>query len=113
MRNENLGWFCGNGGEIRMYGLDPTDINEVDKWRADVAVYPNPANDWLSIEIKNVEGDWSYALYDILGKLVMENKINQTKLVLNRNELIDGLYFLKISNGKGGVYTEKVIFNQR
>jgi len=111
MRNENLGWLCGDGGEIRMYGLDPTAINEVNKWRVDVAVYPNPANDWLSIDIKNAEGDWSYALYDILGKLVVEHKSNQTKMLFNRNEIIDGLYFLKISNSEGIAYTEKVIFN--
>lgn len=112
MRNDSLGWFCGDGGEIRVYAMNPPlAINEIDKWNIDIEVYPNPSNEWLRIDLKNYNKDWSFALYDITGRLVLDkNQINENSIVIKKNRITSGQYLLKVVNTQGQIHTEKIIF---
>ncbi|WCO00901.1 T9SS type A sorting domain-containing protein [Psychroserpens ponticola] len=69
-------------------------------------VYPNPANDFITVESNSVEIT-SITVYDILGK----NVLSQNELTNNRLDisiLNNGVYFLKI-NANGNSITKKII----
>ena len=110
MKNSTLGWFCGDGGEIRFYGMSPAAINEVNDWKENINIYPNPTKGQLSINVGNYGKDWSFVLYDVIGRLVAEkNRIKESRYFIEVN-VPPGMYLLKISNNVDRAYTEKIIF---
>ena len=90
---------CSDTASVSVTIVDAIDeINDVFQ----LAVYPNPAEDYVNILFNSPhEGSASIQLFDICGKLVYENIYNTTKEVkVNLNDLIKGVYFLKISINK-------------
>lgn len=68
-----------------------------------IKVYPNPASSFVTIDssdslytnIKLVE------LFDISGRLLQTNILNEEKMNLDISERANGIYFIKISSDKG------------
>ncbi|MFO7827111.1 MAG: C25 family cysteine peptidase [Bacteroidales bacterium] len=78
----------------------------------DIKVYPNPTDGLINIEISGAEIDnYSVSVYDVLGKLVYNKKLEGHK---NIREEIDlsmhskGLYFLNI-RGNGNIVSKRII----
>ena len=78
-----------------------------------VAIYPNPAQEFIAIQLQMVENDLKVELIDTLGKVVKESKIAQgsTLSVIETDTLYNGLYFVKISN-KENSQTQKIIISK-
>lgn len=80
-------------------GLDElTDENLV--------VYPNPVSDLLTIRTKETSIQYSWELYNEIGKKIDFGK-NSGSSVIDTRELPSGLYLLKISNEQNSI-TKKV-----
>jgi Secretion system C-terminal sorting domain len=62
------------------------------------AVYPNPANDVINISTKGTDGNSTIRITDVLGKVVLQESINENKK-------------LDVSDFKNGVYLINVIEN--
>lgn len=60
-----------------------------------VKVYPNPAGNWLTIELPGAAQE-SYALYDLMGRMLANGAIREEKTTLNLADLGNGLYILEI-----------------
>jgi PKD repeat protein len=77
---------------------DDVGINEVN--RNSVKVYPNPANDKLTLE--KLPNDASVEIYSITGELVyfIEIKSNQNEIAINVNDFIEGTYVVKIKSSE-------------
>lgn len=73
-------------------------------------VYPNPANNNLNISILNYSGKLNVQLYDINGRVVFEQKMDNFSLEssVNIQSLQAGIYMLKVQ-GENLSYTQKVI----
>ncbi len=69
-------------------------------------MYPNPVDDILYIQNQNFIIIKKIEVYNILGKLVLENKKMVFQLIMST--LDSGLYFVKIESDKG-IVTKKVI----
>ena len=63
--------------------------NEIGK---ELKVYPNPANDVLTIE--NSKGK-TVEIIDVLGKIILLDK-NSTRATINIAHLKSGVYFVKV-----------------
>lgn len=77
-----------------------------------VSAYPNPTNDYLTLEVKEYElSNLNFQLYDMQGKLLQFEKISdfQTRIVMSK--LVSTSYFLKVSQGNKEVKTFKIIKN--
>jgi len=73
---------------------------------ASVQVYPNPAKNTLTVKAdSNIQ---SLQLYDIQGRLLQTNLVNDTLQLLDISSRTSGLYFIKVTTDKG-VSVEKVI----
>ena len=84
-------------------------IEKYDFGSDQVAVYPNPFIDAVSINVKNAGETLSVRITDQLGKVIFENKATQTnEMKLNLGELSEGVYFVTVTTGNNQ-YTQKLI----
>ena len=82
--------------------LDFTGVAE--SQNANISVYPNPANDVLTI---NTNGSFKYQLINSLGQVVRTGNAN-TKAYVKVSDLNKGIYFLSITSGNQ-VNVQKVV----
>jgi hypothetical protein len=75
-----------------------------------VTLYPNPANQWVTInstyKIKKLE------MIDVTGKILVVESIDDTFYQLQLTDFVQGIYFIKVSNSDGLSVTKKVFVNQ-
>jgi hypothetical protein len=80
-----------------------------------VSAYPNPANDYLQLQMDAATllsiKSMSYQLYDINGKLLQKGEItgNQTNIAMSN--LLPAIYFVKVIQGSKEIKTFKIIKN--
>ncbi|MCF6295535.1 MAG: T9SS type A sorting domain-containing protein [Flavobacteriaceae bacterium] len=97
----NYGGDCFGFSELKIELGDPTDtIDEEIGFNA--LVFPNPFDTDLNIKIVTLFQDKpiTYALYDILGRVITENVIEDVSVInfidLNKSNLSSGVYIFKI-----------------
>ena len=76
----------------------------------DIILFPNPANDNLTIAIPNTsfESEAEINIYGILGNLILTKKTFQKNSTINIAMLSAGSYVIKVSS-KGKLFTKKFI----
>ena len=91
-----------NGGVT--WGTDvPTDnctLNvHTTSYESNINIYPNPANDQITIDFGNLDNveDWNIKIINILGQEVLSQPMNTDKI--NVSELSKGVYIIRISDG--------------
>jgi PKD repeat protein len=80
---------------IRIYDPATTAIYTFE--RDDLVVYPNPANETLTIE--NFDGTQDLLIYDAQGKMVFSRPITGTTSI-DISSFAKGMYFIKIGNNR-------------
>ncbi len=60
------------------------------------SIYPNPNNGLITIETENTS---DLQLLDVLGKVVIEVKLQNLNTTINISQLSNGIYYLKIKQG--------------
>lgn len=75
----------------------------------DVVVYPNPVSDRLTVSLRTDAFQvTNMAVYDINGKFVKAQSVNDNQIVMDVQSLASGNYFLRLSDGKKSVTTKFV-----
>lgn len=75
-----------------------TNTNENDSENT-VNIYPNPANDFISINCNISDfSDCNLRIYNLRGGLVKAEKIEQNHQQINVADLINGVYYLQITS---------------
>lgn len=77
-----------------------------------IRVYPNPTRGQLNIAVNNYSGKLSIQVYDLNGRRVYAQEVNDfnAESAINLNSLQTGMYLVKV-NGENLNYTQKVILN--
>jgi len=75
-----------------------------------VSVYPNPAKDAARFTVSGNEDEWTLRVYDICGKLVLNEEItgNQSADIRFR-ESMKGLYLYEVKSGAKTAFGKIVI----
>jgi hypothetical protein len=76
-----------------------TGVEEITRVKDAFDVYPNPAREKVFISAKNYNGILSFAIYDLQGRIVQQGKV-KTNESIAISTLREGMYFLKMNNGK-------------
>jgi hypothetical protein len=71
-------------------------------------IYPNPTEDLLNIKASLYE-DVSYALYDEMGKLILQGRLLSEQTAFEVSPLATGRYSLVLSNSKENLKTFNII----
>lgn len=95
-------------GEAANFGSDGV-LGNTDNILTVVALYPNPANN--SLTVANAEGA-SVAIYNVMGQLVYQTEGISSQELLNISSFQTGAYFVKLTvNGQS--ITKKLMVNNR
>jgi hypothetical protein len=62
-------------------------------------VFPNPANDLVSIQSEVFKTDATYALYDVSGKLIKSGRLQQGTTQIPVRDVNSGVYFIVLQDG--------------
>jgi hypothetical protein len=81
-----------------------TGINTYNNFEAITSVYPNPANDLIVVKS---EGNFTFTLYDVTGKLVLTKKCSTTESI-DVSRFAGGMYFYQI-NASAGIKSGKLV----
>ncbi|WP_298495498.1 T9SS type A sorting domain-containing protein [uncultured Algibacter sp.] len=106
--SKDKGWMNGDA-EIRMDNLtlvNTTVLSTKDVLASKLNIYPNPAQDFIQIESKDVKIS-SVQMYSLIGQEVVSSK----SLVNNRldiSNLSRGIYLLKVNSDNGSL-TKKIV----
>ena len=77
-----------------------------------LSAYPNPASTYLTLKVEDYKiENLTYQLYDMSGKLLRNNKINNVETTISMETLSVGSYFLKVSKSTTEIKTLKIIKN--
>ncbi len=71
-------------------------------------IYPNPTNSNFTIASDNSTIK-SITIYDIVGREVMHQSLNKKSALISLAGYSSGLYFIKVVNENGEVFTKKIV----
>lgn len=72
-------------------------------------LYPNPANDQVTIVLdENVKAD-EVVLYNMTGQIVLSQKISESQTTLSVRNLQSGIYFVAVRNGNNVIGIQKIV----
>jgi hypothetical protein len=76
----------------------------------EMVVYPNPTQDFVKLIINNFElQNLKYRLYDINGKVIMDNKVEGNETTISMQGCLPSIYILKVLHGNREIKLFKVI----
>ncbi len=75
-----------------------------------LSTYPNPVDDFFIIETSDLKDkNISYKLFDLSGKLVLQNKLEKTRTKINTYNLQSALYLLYFTEDGRHMKTLKIL----
>ena len=84
-----------------------TGMDSIFSNKNSIAVYPNPANDYVIVEGSNLNSQIEW--YDVLGKKVFSQVVNSNNTTIDISGLEPGIYFYKIITVDNSSQTGKLI----
>ena len=88
---------------------DATDSTET---TTEILVFPNPTADFVNVNMKGMELEnkkRSYQLYDLQGRLLRQNKIDETDTQISLNQFSSSIYILQVFVDNKVLKTFKII----
>jgi hypothetical protein len=111
-----------NGSNILTQGMHQTklivtSIEEIELSGLEISAFPNPANEYVNLKVSHLSSDqpgemwkeFSFELYDMNGKVLMQKQIISTETVIKMDSYAPATYFLKVTKDKKLIKTFKII----
>jgi hypothetical protein len=70
-----------------------------------ISLYPNPANNEITLSIGNTNDISSYRVYNTFGQLLQEGTLQANKEVISVSQYTVGIYFIVVNNTATSVET--------
>ena len=65
-------------------------------------IYPNPASSFLTVKAANIEANAKVSIIDLTGRVLsIKDYSNQIEISFSTEELLSGMYFIRIETDKG------------
>ena len=80
--------------------------------KPEVSIFPNPANQYFNIEIKNGNNPFvNVSLFNAIGQEVLKDFFTSSNYTVNCHGLSNGIYFVRLEMG-GEVVLKKVVLGK-
>ncbi len=99
---------------VTTYTPSNTGINNSEIDETKINVFPNPANDFIAIQLNHLtKNNLDIELYDLTGRLLQKTVLFQGSTIVNfdTRTLYEGTYLIKI-NDNGNVVTKKITISK-
>lgn len=100
---------CHNAGDFPP--VQSLTINE-DKKTDNLLIYPNPADNYIIIELSDELLNGSIVLYNHLGVVEYRGEINSHSIRIETDRLNNGIHFIKIVSDNQIIKLQKIIVNK-
>ncbi len=78
-----------------------------------ITLYPNPTNGLVRVKIKQLTGNLTYEVYNLLGQTLV-TKTQISNRVIDLNSLTDNIYFIKITETEtNNSSVKKIVLNKK
>jgi len=80
--------------------------------KMEMLIFPNPTTDFVTLHMEALEyenGPQSYQLYDLQGRLLLQNTIKKTETQINLNNLNASVYILRVYANNKVLKTFKIL----
>ena len=98
-----------DGGEFEGSEITEISIGEElstsDAFLSTISLYPNPANNEITLSIGNANDISSYRVYNTFGQLLQEGTLQANKEVISVSQYTVGIYFIVVNNTATSVET--------
>ena len=84
------------------------DIKNIQEQKKLFDIYPNPTKEIITIKFANYIENSKFELFDLQGKIVYNEKINESNNSIHLNQLSNGIYFYIISTDGKSLQTGKL-----
>ena len=82
---------------------DGSASREAGRWitgnRTRMTVFPNPANGVLNVSVDDMQTNTTLKVYNVMGKLVMQQQVSKNVTQINIAKLPAGVYMLNLNDG--------------
>lgn len=87
------------------------NVNSSSKQLADIKAYPNPAKNFINVDVNENLKDAEISIYDVNGRVVWQKtKISdKVKLTVDVSAFSKGVYFLKAVENNKEIYKDKIL----
>jgi hypothetical protein len=73
---------------------EPLPVNQ------SLVIYPNPANDKITVSHPAFTGISSLTIFNVNGEKVVERSVRESEILINISALPGGVYFVQLQNEK-------------
>ncbi len=73
-----------------------TEINEFNKKISLISIFPNPANDYITVQVPEIHRNITLELWNMSGMKIVEHRLNFLTTKIDISSLSKGFYFVKI-----------------
>ena len=89
-----------------------TSIGDAMGINHNISVFPNPTKYFLTLEVSDFDlTGLTYQLFDMSGKILREELIIDTHTLIDLNQIVPAVYFVRVILAKKEIKTFKVIKN--
>ncbi|MGE0638153.1 MAG: choice-of-anchor B family protein [Bacteroidia bacterium] len=100
------------GGFDKFYVEDIMQPGFEENQTAVISVYPNPANNTITINCRTQVANSELQITNLSGQLVQQSTINNSQSTIDISALSKGIYIIKINDSKGQtLHVEKLVKN--
>ncbi len=101
-----------NQGVQQPYEFFTTGVDEIKDISLQMTVFPNPVKSSLNLKVENMDlANLSYQLFEVSGKLIATQTIDNSPSEVPVQTLVTGTYFLKVFNKQKVLKTFTIIKN--
>ncbi|NDI98679.1 T9SS type A sorting domain-containing protein [Flavobacterium sp. LaA7.5] len=100
--------YIAGSGSGNVYRIVDTELSVPGFTNSEFSVYPNPANDLVTIKAGSNIVAHNVTIYDMSGKLLQQNNINSADNTVDVKGLPSGLYLLRVTGSNGNIYSHKL-----
>ena len=105
--NANTGYACGTGGMIYKLATS-VGVNELSQ-NNEINIYPNPFSPQAIISFSETQQKTTIKIMDVVGKEIKSVLFSGNSLILEKEEMQSGVYFVQITDEKKNVVNKKII----
>ena len=98
--------FNGSNGSNPMGSL--IALNTIEEI-TETMIYPNPSTNFINIVFPQLQSNVQIVLKDVFGKTVLSTSGSGRQLIIDRNDLSSGIYFIQITDDSGKTINKKIM----
>jgi hypothetical protein len=88
----------------------PTSIKETNNLNHSISVYPNPFTSQITFELRENNGkETELVIFNTLGQIVRTEKSSSDKMIIQRENLVNGIYFYKATQEGNVIASGKIV----